>query len=245
MSVNGKVVVITGASSGLGEAAARHLASLGAAVVLGARRIDRLTGLANELVAAGGQAIACEVDVTDDAQVRHLVDRAIDRHGRIDVMLNNAGIAPLSPLERGRVEDWSRMFDVNVKGVLHGIAAALPHMKAQREGQIINVASIAATRIVPAAVVYSATKAAVWAISEGLRQEVKPYGIRTTTLSPGAVATALADGIREPDIADAVKQAYGDALPAEAFAEVVAFAIAQPAHVDINDIVFRPTHQLI
>jgi NADP-dependent 3-hydroxy acid dehydrogenase YdfG len=245
MSVNGKVVVITGASSGLGEATARYLSAHGATVVLAARRADLIEKLAAELVAAGGKALALPMDVTRSAQVQQVVDAAVAQYGGIDVMLNNAGIAPLSQLERGRIEQWDRMVDVNIKGVLYGIAAALPHMKRQRSGHIINVASIAACKITPATAVYSATKAAVRAISEGLRQEVKPYDIRTTVISPGAVATELPDSVHEPDIAEAVKASYATSLAPESFARIVAFVISQPEDVDVNEIVFRPTQQLI
>ena len=174
--IKDKVVVITGASSGLGEATARHLAKHGAKLVLGARRIERLQALAGEL-SLGNQAVV-QTDVTNQAQVRRLVDRAVETHGRIDVMLNNAGLMPVSPLERLKIDDWDRMIDVNIKGVLYGIAAALPHMQAQKHGHIINVSSVAGHKVSRGIAVYSATKAAVRVISEGLRQEVKPYNIR-------------------------------------------------------------------
>ena len=239
--INGKVVVITGASSGLGAAAARLLAKSGARLVLGARRLDRLQALARELSLA--EAAAVQTDVTQLAQVKRLVDRAVEAHGRIDVMVNNAGLMPHSPLERLKVQDWERMIDVNVKGVLYGIAAALPHMKAQHSGHIINVSSVAGHKVRPGGVVYAATKTAVRIITEGLRMEVKPYNIRTTIISPGAVQSELADSITEPDIAAGVKQLYDIALPAETFARMVAFAISQPDDVDVNEILFRPTRQ--
>jgi NADP-dependent 3-hydroxy acid dehydrogenase YdfG len=158
-------------------------------------------------------------------------------------MLNNAGLMPLSPLERLRVDEWDQMVDVNIKGVLYGIAAALPYMKAQRSGHIINVASVAGHKIIPSGAVYSATKFAVRALSEGLRQEVKPYNIRTTIISPGAVATGLIDRISEPDIAAAVRARTSFAIPADSFARMVEFAIGQPDEVDVNEILFRPTQQ--
>ncbi len=158
-------------------------------------------------------------------------------------MINNAGIAPLSRLERLRVDEWDQMIDVNIKGVLYGIAAALPYMKEQKAGHIINISSVAAYTISPATAVYSATKQAVRAISEGLRQEVRPYNIRTTVISPGAVATELPNGVREPEIAESVRKIYEIALPAESFARTVAFAISQPDEVDVNEILFRPTRQ--
>lgn len=241
--IAGKVVVITGASSGLGEATARLLASLGASVVLGARRVDRIQSLAAELTATGGNALALATDVTRCDQVKGLVDTAVQTYGRIDVMLNNAGLMPHSPLERLRIADWERMIDVNLKGVLYGIAAALPHMQRQKAGHIVNVSSVAGHKVRPGSAVYAATKHAVRALSEGLRQEVKPYNIRTTVISPGAVATELVDSVTEPDIAESVRRIYEIAVPADAFARMVAFAISQPDEVDVNEILFRPTRQ--
>lgn len=238
-----KVVVITGASSGLGAATARYLAERGARVVLGARRLDRIEMLRDEIRASGGAALAVAVDVARREEVQALIDAAIAEYGCIDVMLNNAGIMPLSPLERLKVDEWDRMVDVNIKGVLHGIAACLPHMMARRSGQIINISSVAGHKVIGSGAVYSATKFAVRALSEGLRQEVKPYDIRTTVISPGAVATDLIDGISEPDIEAAVRARTSFAVPAETFARMVAFAISQPADVDVNEILFRPTQQ--
>jgi NADP-dependent 3-hydroxy acid dehydrogenase YdfG len=241
-NIEGKVVVITGASSGLGEAAARALAANGAKLVLGARRVERLRQLANELQQGADAAI--QTDVTDVEQVRRLVDHAVQAHGRIDVILNNAGLMPQSPLERLKVDEWDRMIDVNIKGVLYGIAAALPHMIRQETGQIINVSSVAGHKVRPNGVVYSATKHAVRVISEGLRQEVKPHNIRTTIISPGAVESELADSISEPDVAANIKQFYDEvAIPADSFARCVLFAMSQPEDVDINEILFRPTRQ--
>ena len=243
-NIAGKVVVITGASSGLGEATARHLSAQGARVVLGARRGDRIKALANELTAKGGEAIALTTDVTDRAQVKALVDAAIKAHRRIDVMINNAGLMPQSLLERLKVDEWDRMIDVNIKGVLYGIAAALPYMKQQKAGHFINVSSVAGHRVGPGTAVYAATKHAVLALSEGLRQEVKPYNIRTTVISPGAVATELPDRATDPDSASRLKKFYSEfAIPADSFARAVAFAIEQPDDVDINEILFRPTRQ--
>ncbi|HZA93430.1 MAG TPA: SDR family oxidoreductase, partial [Gemmatimonadales bacterium] len=215
-------------------------------LVVGARRIERLQGLAGEL-SLSHQAVV-QTDVTDQAQVRRLVDRAVETHGRIDVMLNNAGLMPVSPLERLKIDDWDRMIDVNIKGVLYGIAAALPHMQAQKHGHIINVSSVAGHKVSRGIAVYSATKAAVRVISEGLRQEVKPYNIRTTVISPGRVASELPDSITEPDITEpditeSFRAAYEGAAPADAFARTVGFAISQPDDVDINEILFRPTSQ--
>ncbi len=241
--IEGKVVVITGASSGLGEATARLLVAQGASVVLGARRMDRLQALAKERAEGGGKALAVATDVTHYDQVKRLVDAAVQTYGRIDVMLNNAGLMPHSPLERLKIEDWDRTIDVNIKGVLYGIAAALPYMKAQKSGHFINVSSVAGHKVRPPGTVYAATKHAVRALSEGLRIEVKPYNIRTTVISPGAVATELPDSITEPDIAANVRKSYESAIPADSFARAVAFAMSQPEDVDVNEILFRPTSQ--
>lgn len=242
--IEGKVVVITGASSGLGAAAADLLADEGATIVLGARRLDRITALANQISErTGNRAIAIETDVTDSNQVHNLVEQAVAKFGRIDVMVNNAGLMPLSPLDRYKLDEWDRMIDVNIKGVLYGIAAALPHMQKQRSGHIINVASVAGHALFPTGTVYCATKFAVRAISEGLRQEVKPYDIRTTIISPGAVATELLESITEQDILAATRERTTIAIPADSFARMVAFAISQPDDVDVNEILFRPTKQ--
>jgi NADP-dependent 3-hydroxy acid dehydrogenase YdfG len=243
-NIEGKVVVITGASSGLGEAAARHLSTLGASIVLGARRLDRLRALADELIARDGRALAVEADVTRLDQVKALVEAAVRTYGRIDVMINNAGLMPQSLLERLKIDEWDRMIDVNIKGVLYGIAAALPHMTAQKSGHFINVSSVAGHKVRPGGTVYSATKHAVRVISEGLRQEVKPYNIRTTVISPGAVDTELPDTITDPDVAVAMRKFYDDmAIPADSFARAVVFAMSQPEDVDVNEILFRPTRQ--
>jgi NADP-dependent 3-hydroxy acid dehydrogenase YdfG len=242
--IENKVIVITGASSGLGEAAARHLAAHGATVVLGARRADRIEALSAELTAAGHKARAVVMDVTDRDQVRNLVDTAVREFGRIDVMLNNAGLMPLAPLERLKIDEWDRMIDVNIKGVLYGIAAALPHMKERRSGHIINVSSVYGHVVDPGATVYCATKFAVRALSEGLRREVKPYDIRTTVISPGAVSTELLEHISEKDIQEGTKDFVSRiAVGADTFARMVAFAISQPEDVDVNEILFRPTAQ--
>ena len=243
-NIEGKVVVITGASSGLGEATARHLSALGAIVALGARRIERIQALADELNRNGGKAIALATDVTRYEDVKTLVDAAVRAFGRIDVMVNNAGLMPHSPLERLKIDDWNQTIDVNIKGVLYGIAAALPYMQQQKSGHIINVSSVAGRAVRPGSAVYAATKSAVLMISEGLRQEVKPYDIRTTVVSPGAIATELPNSVTEPDVAGAIGKFYQQfAIPAESFARVVAFAISQPPEVDVNEVLFRPTRQ--
>ncbi|MFH5803337.1 SDR family oxidoreductase [Alienimonas sp. DA493] len=242
-NVEHKVVVITGASSGLGEAAARHLASAGALVVLGARRKERIDALAAEL---GGddRALAVRTDVTDREQVQRLVDAAVERFGRVDVMINNAGLMQQSPLEALKVDEWDAMIDVNVKGVLYGIAAVLPHMKERKAGHIINVSSVAGHKVLPAGAVYCATKHAVRAISEGLRSEVKPYNLRTTTISPGAVDTELPTHITHEESRKGMHDFYEQAaIPADSFARAVAFAIEQPEEVDVNEILYRPTQQ--
>ena len=243
-NISGKVVVITGASSGLGEVTARHLAAKGACVALGARRVVRLRALEKEATSRGGKALALATDVTDRAQVKALVDAAVQAYGRVDVMINNAGLMPQSLLERLKIDEWDRMIDVNIKGVLYGIAAALPHMKTQKSGHFINVSSVAGHKVRPGGTVYSATKHAVRVISEGLRQEVKAYNIRTTVISPGAVDTELPDTITDPDVAVAMRKFYDDiAIPADSFARAVEYAMSQPDDVDVNEILFRPTRQ--
>jgi NADP-dependent 3-hydroxy acid dehydrogenase YdfG len=242
-NIEGKVVVITGASSGLGEATARHLSAQGARVVLGARRRDRIQALARDLSGGGGKAIAVTTDVADRQQVKALVDAAVEAYGQVDVMINNAGVMPQAPLERLKIDEWDRMIDVNIKGVLYGVAAALPYMKQQKAGHFINVSSVAGHKVGPGFAVYAATKHAVRALSEGLRQEVKAWNIRTTVISPGAVATELPQSTTEPDIAERVRKVYESAIPADSFARAVVFAISQPDDVDINEILFRPTRQ--
>jgi len=228
-NIEGKVVVITGASSGLGEATARLLSAQGASVVLGARRDDRLQALADELTGSGGKAFGVTTDVTDCDQVKRLADRVVQAYGRIDVMINNAGLMPQAPLERLKIHEWNRMIDVNIKGVLYGIAVALPHMKQQKAGHIINVSSVAGHKVGPGFAVYAATKHAVRALSEGPRREVKPYNIRTTVISPGAVDMELPNSVTEPDVAERIHKFYEEiAIPAESFARSVAFAMSQP-----------------
>ena len=243
-NIDGKIIVITGASSGLGEAAARHLAAQGAKVVLGARRAERIEALAEEIRTAGGEALPIATDVTDRAQVANLIDTAVRDFGRVDVLINNAGIMPLSALESLKVDEWDRMIDVNIRGVLYGIAAALPHMKAQRSGHVITTASVAGHLIFPASSVYSGTKFAVRAICEGFRQEVKDYNIRTTIVSPGAVKTELLDHISDEAVQGANRDFVGSVgISPSSFASMVAFAISQPDDVDVNEIIFRPTAQ--
>ncbi|GIZ53338.1 SDR family oxidoreductase [Noviherbaspirillum aridicola] len=238
--IEGKVVVITGASSGIGEATARHLASLGARVMLGARRTERLEQLAAEIRAVGGAVHFARLDVTDLEDVRRFVALANTTFGRVDVILNNAGVMPLSKLEALKVDEWNRMIDVNIRGVLHGIAAALPVMQAQGSGQVINMASIGAHAVSPTAAVYCATKYAVWAISEGLRQEAGP-NLRVTVICPGVTESELADSISDEQGRAEMKEFRRIAIGPDAIARAVAYAIAQPADVDVSEIIVRPT----
>jgi NADP-dependent 3-hydroxy acid dehydrogenase YdfG len=242
-NIEGKVVVITGASSGLGESAARHLAGLGAAVVLGARRLDKLETIAKDIRAAGGKAEILATDVTSAKQVKALIDLAVKAFGRLDVVINNAGLMAIAPLSETRVDEWDRMIDINIKGVLYGVAAALPVFQSQQSGHFINVSSVAGIKVFsPGGSVYSGTKFAVRAISEGLRHEVGG-AIRTTTILPGAVDTELKFGTSDKASAEAVGDFYKIAIPADSVARAIAFAIEQPADVDINEIVLRPTAQ--
>lgn len=243
-NIEGKVVVITGASSGFGKVTAEYLSERGATVVLGARRTDKIETLAKSISENGGKALAVTTDVTERDQVKNLVDSAVDEYDRIDVMINNAGIMPLAPLEKLRVDEWDQMIDVNIKGVMYGIAAVMPHMKEQKSGHIINVSSVAGHKIGPGGTVYSATKHAVRTISEGLRKEVKPYNLRTTIISPGAVDTELPSSTEDPDTAEGIKDFYDDkAIPADSFARAVIFAMEQPEDMDVNEILYRPTAQ--
>lgn len=240
--IEGKVVVITGASSGIGEATARLLAARGARVVLGARRVDRLEKIVGEIKAAGGQALAWSVDVTKREEVKALVNAAVEHFGRIDVMVNNAGYMPASPLAADKVDEWERTVDVNIKGVLYGISAALPRFRAQDSGHLINVSSVGGHLVFPSFAVYCGTKFAVRAISEGFRQEAGP-NIRSTIISPGAIESELASHITDPQAAEAVKAFTSVAIPAEAIAQAILYAIQQPAAVDVNEILVRPTAQ--
>ncbi len=239
VGVDGKVVAITGASSGIGEATARMLAGMGAKIVIGARRTDRLERLAGEITAAGGSVRARMLDVTRQADVAAFVEVAQAEFGRLDVMVNNAGVMPLSPLDALKVEEWDRMVDVNIKGVLYGIAAALPVMKAQGAGQIINLSSIGGHRVSPTAAVYCATKFAVGAISDGLRQEMDR--IRVTVISPGTTTSELADTIFDPTARDAMKAWRAITISPDAVARAIAYAIGQPEDVDVSEIAVRPT----
>ncbi|GLX19672.1 MULTISPECIES: SDR family oxidoreductase [Streptomyces] len=236
-----KVVAITGASSGIGEATARRLAGDGHHVFLGARRTGRLAALVREITAQGGSAAFRALDVTSRADVRGFVAAARERFGRLDVMVNNAGVMPLSPLAALRVDEWDRTVDVNVRGVLHGIAAALPVMRAQDGGgHVVNIASVGAYEVSPTAAVYCASKFAVRAISEGLRQECGDGRIRVTLVSPGVTESELADSIGDPTAREAMKAYRAVALPAAAVADGIAYAVSRPAGVDVNELVIRP-----
>jgi NADP-dependent 3-hydroxy acid dehydrogenase YdfG len=236
--IENKVVVITGAGSGIGAATATLLAERGAKVVLGARRKDRLDALAAKI-----GATSLPTDVRKAGDVANLVRLARERHGRLDVFVGNAGVGPISPLDALRVDDWDTMIDVNIKGVLHGIAAALPVFREQGFGQFVHTASTAAYRTVPAMAVYAATKTAVRTISEGLRQEAGK-DLRVSVVSPGIVDTGFVDGIPDPAVrAGLIETRDAVAIPPEAIARAIAFAIEQPADVDVNEIVVRPTAQ--
>jgi len=241
--MEGKVIAVTGASSGIGEAVARHVAKAGAAVMLGARRLHRLEVVADEVRRDGGRAALQRLDVTRREDAVAFVQAAVAQFGRLDVIVNNAGVMPLSPVADLKVEEWDRMVDVNLKGVLYGVAAALPVFQAQGSGHVVNVTSVADRRIVPTAAVYSATKYAVRAFSEGLRQEIGG-GIRVTVVAPGATESELANGISDPELRRAAIEDYRrDLLPAEAIAHAIAYAVSQPPEVDVNELVVRPTAQ--
>ena len=238
-NIQGKVIAISGASSGIGEATAELLAKRGARIVMGARRTERLEELTATITAEGGAARYRALDVTKRGDVAAFIAFAKAEFGNVDVLINNAGVMPLSVMTDLKVEEWDRMIDVNIRGVLHGIAAVLPGMKARGKGQIVNVASIGAHVVVPTGAVYCATKHAVWAISEGLRQE-NPE-IRVTTTSPGVVATELGN-----DISDAAAKGYlaelrKTALTPDAIARAIAYAVEQPDDVDVNEVIVRPT----
>ena len=240
LNIQDKVILITGASSGIGEACARLLAHKGARVLLGARRSDRLEALVGEIREAGGTAEFRRLDVTSRADTQAFVDFAVERFGRVDVLINNAGVMPLSPLEALKVDEWDRMIDVNIRGVLHGIAAVLPLMQAQRSGQLVNIASIGAYSVVPTGAVYCATKYAVRAISEGLRQEVGG-DIRVTLVSPGVVESELAESISDESSREAMKAFRKVAITPDAIARAIAYAVEQPADVDVSELIVRPT----
>jgi NADP-dependent 3-hydroxy acid dehydrogenase YdfG len=238
-TIEGKVVAITGASSGIGEAAARLLGERGAKIVVGARRSERLEKLVAAIQAKKGEARFRTLDVTSREDMKAFMDFSKAEFGRVDVLVNNAGIMPLSPMTALKVDEWDRMIDVNIRGVLNGIAAVLPDMKARGSGHIVNVASIGAHLVVPTGAVYCATKFAVWAISEGLRQENPD--IRVTTISPGVVATELGDDISDQSAKQLLGNLRKTALTPDAIARAIAYAVEQPDDVDVNEVIVRPT----
>lgn len=241
--VTGKVVVVTGASSGIGEATVLLLAERGARLVLGARRTERLAELTARIESAGGEAVHLGTDVTRIDDLRALVALAGERFGRLDVLVGNAGVGTISPLDDLRTDEWDHMVDVNIKGVLNGIGAALPVFRAQGSGHFVTMASTAASRVVPAMAVYASTKAAVRAICEGLRQEAGP-NLRVTTVSPGLIATDFAEASSNDRVrGDITRMRDEVAIEPAAVARAVAYAIEQPADVDVNEIVIRPTAQ--
>jgi len=241
-NIRGKVVVITGASSGIGESTARLLAEEGAKVVLGARRKDRIDALVQEITARGGSALGFQTDVTERGDVEALAKGAVDKLGRIDVIVNNAGIMPIAPVAALKVEEWDRMIDVNLKGLLYGVAAVLPIMQKQKQGHIVNIASVLGFKVfAPGGVVYSATKFAVRAVTEGLRLELKADNIRCTMISPGVVATELPESSSDEATRKNLREFYKMAIPAGSVARAIAYAIEQPAEVEIDEVVIRPT----
>lgn len=242
LTASSKIILVTGASSGIGKATARLLAAQGHRLVIGARREERIAAIAAEIREQGGDARFCVLDVTSLASFQAFARAALNEYGRIDVLVNNAGVMPLSMVAELRVDDWNAMIDVNLKGVLHGIASVLPAMQAQASGHIVNVASVSGHRVDPSAAVYCATKFAVRALSEGLRQESRD--VRVTIVSPGLTRSALTQGIPDPHVRQAVDQMMEQSsMPAEAVAEGIAFAIAQPRNIDVNELVLRPTAQ--
>jgi len=240
--ISGQVVIVTGASSGIGAATAERLAAAGAKVMLAARREDRLRELVDRIRAAGGEASYCVTDVSQQTATQRLAAATLEAHGRIDVLVNDAGVMSISPLSALRVEDWDRMIDINLKGVLYAMAAVLPVMQKQNSGHLINVASTLAHVPRGGAAVYCATKAAVLSISEAFRQEIGP-DIRTTVISPGAVTSELHAGVADPGLRATLAEAYQDALSGTTVAEAILYALLQPAGVGINEIVLRPTTQ--
>lgn len=236
-----KVIAVTGASSGIGEATARRLAQGGAKIVAGARRRDRLEALVRDIRKAGGDAEHHVVDVVDAGSVKSFIDVAVERFGRLDVLINNAGVMPLSPISALKTDDWNSMIDVNIKGVLNGVAAALPVFERQGGGHFVNVASVAGHVVFPSAAVYCATKFAVRALSEGLRQELKT--VRVTIISPGAIATELGHDITDDKTLAFLEGVRSFALEPDAIARAIDYAVSQPDDVDINEVIVRPVVQ--
>ncbi len=237
-----KVVLVTGASSGIGAATALRLAGEGHHVVLGARREGHLGSLVEQIRGAGGSAEGQVLDVTRPERVAEVVDAVVGEHGRLDAIVNNAGVMLLSRLDALLVDEWRRMVDVNVMGLLHGVAAALPHFQRQGSGHFVTVASVGAHQVSPTSAVYSATKFAAWAVTEGLRLELDPR-FRITTISPGVVASELAEHITDPSAQEAMRTYRATTIPADAIAGAISYALGQPEDVDVNEVVIRPTAQ--
>ncbi len=244
-TLTNRVAIITGASSGIGEAAALALAHHGAKVVLAARRADRLEALKKQIEQNGGQAIAVQTDITQRNQVETMAEKAVRAFGRIDILVNNAGIMPLTFMKNLHVEEWERTIDVNIKGVLYGIAAVLPVMLEQGSGHIVNISSVAGRKVLPGGAVYSASKFAVGALSEGLRQELSPStGIRVTIIEPGAVATELTQHITDEEVKESFSNYLTfDRLTADDIAAAIVYAVTQPPNVSVNEVLIRPTGQ--
>lgn len=241
--IEGKVVIITGASSGIGEATAIELANKGANVILAARREERLKELQAKIESQGGKAAYKVTDVTQQEEMEELARFAIETYGKIDVLINNAGVMPLSFLSEKKVSEWEQMIDVNIKGVLYGIGAVLPHMRERKEGHIINISSVAGHVVEPAAAVYAGTKFAVRAITEGLRLEEARNNIRATNISPGAIDTELVQTISNDTLRKNVEKLYESAIPAKVIADTIVHAIALPDYASVNEIIVRPTKQ--
>ncbi|GAF11158.1 short-chain dehydrogenase/reductase SDR [Bacillus sp. JCM 19046] len=238
-TIKEKVIIITGASSGIGEATARLLAQEGAHVVLGARRTDNLKAIANDIIREGGSADYRRLDVTNKEEMNEFVTYVNSRYGQVDVLINNAGVMPLSKLAALKTDEWDQMINVNIRGVLHGIAAGLPIMNKQKFGHFINVSSIGAHEVSPTAAVYCATKFAVRALSEGLRMETGP-NIRVTNIAPGVTESELAESISDEEAKQVMKEYRRISLPSNAIAQSILYAIKQPENVDVNEIIVRP-----
>ncbi|MCF8365208.1 MAG: SDR family oxidoreductase [Bacteroidales bacterium] len=247
MKLKTKVAIITGASSGIGEATAKALAAEGASVVLAARRIDRLEKLKSEIEASGGKVICVKTDVVIRNQVEHMAKAALDAFGKIDILINNAGLMPLSYMKNLHVEEWDRMIDVNMKGALYAIAAVLPDMQQRKCGDIVNISSIAGRKLFPGAAVYCATKFGITALSEGMRMELsKPFNIRITSIQPGAVATELTHAFTDEELIghwNDGRRAHLVPLKPEAIASAIVYAVTQPEGISVNEILVMPTMQ--
>ena len=242
--IKDKVAIITGASSGIGFATALALSKAGAKVAIGARRVDKLEALAKKISDDGGEVFYQKLDVTQKLECDNFAKAVLEKWGSIDILVNNAGLMPLSFFKSLKIDEWDRMIDVNIKGVLFCTAAVIPYLKEKKSGHIVNISSVAGRVVFPSGSVYCATKHAVRAIAEGLRMEMSEHNIRSTVLSPGAVDTELPNSVTDSDTAEGIKGFYDDvAIPADSFARAVAFAISQPEDVGINEIVFRPTRQ--